>query len=259
VLTPEQRADFERHGFARVPSAFSRDDAGRMEDTLWNSLEQKHGVVRTDRATWKLPLAVGLQSLRGNTVFEPIGGARTVDAIDSLMGAGGWHQPKHWGQFLVSFPEPGEKWSVTHRSWHTDFPYFLHTDRIYGLLVFAFIGEVPAGTGGTIVVSGSPRVVSEYIGAHPKLRKTKMKVTRRALMQSDPWLRELASESGPADRSARFMQNEARIDDNPVRVVELTGEPGDVILGHPWLLHSASPNCGDRPRFMSVQRISASR
>jgi ectoine hydroxylase-related dioxygenase (phytanoyl-CoA dioxygenase family) len=35
-----------------------------------------------------------------------------------------------------------------------------------------------------------------------------------------------------------------------VRVVELTGEPGDVVFMHPHLLHAAAPNRSDSPRFM---------
>ena len=42
-----------------------------------------------------------------------------------------------------------------------------------------------------------------------------------------------------------------------VRVVELCGGPGDVILMHPWLLHAASPNASDRPRFMLAKDIVA--
>ncbi len=30
-----------------------------------------------------------------------------------------------------------------------------------------------------------------------------------------------------------------------------TGEPGDVYLCHPFLVHAAQPNHGDRPRFMA--------
>ena len=41
----------------------------------------------------------------------------------------------------------------------------------------------------------------------------------------------------------------------PVRVVELSGAPGDIVLAHPWMLHCSSPNCGSQPRFMAVQRI----
>jgi hypothetical protein len=36
----------------------------------------------------------------------------------------------------------------------------------------------------------------------------------------------------------------------PLRVVELTGHPGDVVLIHPWTIHTVAPNVGPTPRFM---------
>ena len=40
----------------------------------------------------------------------------------------------------------------------------------------------------------------------------------------------------------------------PVQAVEFTGEPGDVIFMHPWILHTASANCGKRPRIVITER-----
>ena len=55
------------------------------------------------------------------------------------------------------------------------------------------------------------------------------------------------------------MQTETVIADVPVRVAEISGEAGDVVVAHPWLLHCApTPNCGDVPRLMRVQRIRTS-
>ena len=120
---------------------------------------------------------------------------------------------------------------------------------------FTFIGTVPARSGSTLVVAGSHHVIGRFIAAKPHLRKAKMKVTRRGLMQSDPWLGALETDSHRADWVDHLDGRTHTIADQPLAVVELTGEPGDVVVGHPWLLHSATPNCGDQPRFMRVQRI----
>ena len=53
----------------------------------------------------------------------------------------------------------------------------------------------------------------------------------------------------------RFADQAGRVGDIPASVVELSGDPGDVVIGHPWLLHSPWPNYGERPRLMRVQRI----
>lgn len=41
------------------------------------------------------------------------------------------------------------------------------------------------------------------------------------------------------------------VDGVDVRVVELTGEPGDLVVMHPWLLHNISMNVADTPRMMT--------
>jgi hypothetical protein len=57
----------------------------------------------------------------------------------------------------------------------------------------------------------------------------------------------------PDDRIGAFMDRETVVDGVPVRVVELTGEPGDMVFCHPVMVHSAAPNRGARPRFMRIK------
>lgn len=51
------------------------------------------------------------------------------------------------------------------------------------------------------------------------------------------------------------MQEGATVDGVPLRVVEATGEPGDAIFCHPSILHAASYNRAEVPRFMRVGGI----
>jgi hypothetical protein len=51
------------------------------------------------------------------------------------------------------------------------------------------------------------------------------------------------------------MRAETDVDGVPMRVVELTGEPGDMVFCHPAVVHCAAPNCGDRPRFMRIAAL----
>ncbi len=41
----------------------------------------------------------------------------------------------------------------------------------------------------------------------------------------------------------------------PVQAVEFTGDPGDVIFMHPWIIHTASPNRSSRPRIVITERV----
>jgi ectoine hydroxylase-related dioxygenase (phytanoyl-CoA dioxygenase family) len=45
------------------------------------------------------------------------------------------------------------------------------------------------------------------------------------------------------------MSKGTSIDSVEVRVVEMTGEPGDVLLVHPMILHAPALNCSSSPRF----------
>jgi hypothetical protein len=64
----------------------------------------------------------------------------------------------------------------------------------------------------------------------------------------------------PEDRVGAFMDRETIVDGVPLRVVELTGEPGDMVLCHPVMVHlrrsepgrvaalHADQNAGSHPR-----------
>jgi hypothetical protein len=57
----------------------------------------------------------------------------------------------------------------------------------------------------------------------------------------------------PADRIAAFMDRETTVEGVPLRVVELTGEPGDMVLCHPVMVHCVAPNQGTWPRLMRIK------
>jgi ectoine hydroxylase-related dioxygenase (phytanoyl-CoA dioxygenase family) len=57
----------------------------------------------------------------------------------------------------------------------------------------------------------------------------------------------------PADQIAAFMDAGTLVEGIPLRVVELTGEPGDMVFCHPVMVHCAAPNRDARPRFMRIK------
>jgi len=58
----------------------------------------------------------------------------------------------------------------------------------------------------------------------------------------------------PANRIAAFMDRETIVEGVHLRVVELTGEPGDMVFCHPVMVHCGAPNRGARPRFMRIKQ-----
>ena len=114
MLTPEQHATFEERGWVRLPAAFAREDAADMEAAVWAFLERKFGAHRDRPETWNFGLASGLQSLKRRAVFQAIGGAAAVGALDDLLGPGRWI-PTGTGDSSSS-PSPAEAGSGPSRA-----------------------------------------------------------------------------------------------------------------------------------------------
>ncbi len=226
-----------------------------MEDRLWDVLGDRYGARRDAPESWQLGWATGLQDMKTDPVFDPIGGVATIGAIDDLLGVGRWQRPGHWGQMLVSFPPPEGQRVPAKSLWHMDFAYDTPPDQLSGVLVFSFISTVSEESGGTAVISGSHRLVREFVKTQRPEVLAKMKTARKALLRSAPWLVELNSGDEDPDWLARLVGSEHVLAGIPLRIEALGGAPGDVVITHPWLLHSPAPNRGAWPRLMRVQRI----
>lgn len=251
MLTAEQRAEFRELGVVKL-RAFSPAEAGRMQDAVWAELVRVHGIRRDAPASWRTGNAYGLERIKEVPTFVPITGCRA--AVDDLLGTESWDLPKRGGAFLVTFPTAGE-WDVPSAVWHVDFCYALPPEPLSGVKVFTFLSDVPARAGGTLVVTGSQRVSQPFVKGRSleKLRNTRR--TRLELFGSHQWLQDLTSWSSSRDRVMRFIDRSSTIDGIAVRVVELTGEAGEVVLTHPWVMHCRAPNCGKAPRFMRTVDI----
>lgn len=257
MLTAEQRASFAERGWLRLREAFPRAEALEMQDRMWAELHSVHGIVRGQPETWHQPRTT-LRGAKRDPLQRAIASERLLAAIGALLGATPWRVPSNWGIVLITFPDrTAGAWTVPTNGWHYDFDLLENATAPRGLQVFAFLGSVVAHGGGTLVVEGSHRLLAGFAAAlsapdrtcdHPTLR--------RRFLRHDAWLRALTGRGPqPEDRVAYFC-DAARVSGGvPLRVAELTGEPGDAILCHPLLLHVASRNLAQAPRFMRSQRI----
>jgi ectoine hydroxylase-related dioxygenase (phytanoyl-CoA dioxygenase family) len=165
---------------------------------------------------------------------------------------------------MVTFPSPrGTPWRLPHRPWHPDFMFNHPQTPMAGVTLFAFVGDVGAHGGGTLLVAGSHRLVARFVEGLPSGVRSDYRRVRTSFLAHDPWLGELSSPddatdaSDAADRAARFMAADHDITGMPVRVVELTGNAGDVVVTHPWTFHCTAPNTADEPRMMRARTIHA--
>ena len=199
--------------------------------------------------------ATGYQKLVKAGAFEEMGSPELCGAIDALLGPGSERAPKKWGPPLVAFPEapeasPGE-WELPHEGWHFDGP--VGGSEAWGVRVFLLLDRIEACSGATLVASGLPRIARRVAAEEGgTLRSAR---TKRAISAREPWVRALL-EAGEGDaRAERFLRDEPASDGTPLRVVELTGEPGDVVFMDQSSLHAQSPNTGRRPRMVIAQSV----
>lgn len=259
MLSASQYDEFERTGLLRLPGAIP--DVAAMCARIWDYLLEERGISRADPATWPADGRMsGLQGVGRHGELDPIGSSVLRAALDDLLGKGRWLEPRTWGRLLLTFPNRESiEWDVPLGAWHNDFMPFQAEAGLRAVQLFALLNEVRPQGGGTLVLRGSHRLVAKHAdpagdGPHPR-------ELRRDLGSAHPWLRELwrgASDS-VRDRTQRFMAEDTVLDDVPLRVVELSGSPGDVFLMHCDTFHVAAPNCLDQPRIMATNMISRER
>ena len=254
ALTSSDIQRFERDGYVVVRQAFSRADGVAMERRWWSELEDTHNIRPGDRASWR-QFPGDLKAAKRDPIQARILTDRVRGVFDDLLGEGAWSPPRDWGRTIVTFPEPGA-WAVPTRLWHWDNPCEPHFDRPQGLFVVSFIGAVAPRSGGTMILSGSPRLLIQQERRIPANQRRNLDAgTRDRLYRCHPWLMALTGQApSPADRIAAFMNGETIVGGVPLRVVELTGEPGDMVFCHPAMVHCSAPNRGVRPRFMRIKQ-----
>ena len=260
ALSAAQMAAFEERGHVRLRGVFPREVALQLQQRMWAELQADFGIDGQDRDTWHQPQ----RSLRG-AKWDPLQRAIATDslvgAIDALLGPGRWQLPTNWGVVLVTFPDrTRDEWILPTSGWHYDFDLDDNAISPSGILVFTFFSTVESRGGGTLIVEGSHRLLRRFRESlSPDERRSDHQALRRRFLRHEPWLRALAGASSPKDRIGYFMRETQEVSGVPVRVTELTGEPGDAIVCHPLMLHVGAPNRSDTPRFMRSQRICCDR
>jgi hypothetical protein len=254
MLSGSEREEFERLGLLRLPAAIPNAEVAAMRDRFWEFLSVEHGIERDRSDTWTVERPRNLQALKRSGAFNPMASDQVRRALDDLLGAVHWQPPRTWGLPLVTFPTPGTSWNVPSSGWHVDSHGPDH--ELPGVTVFAFLAPVAAGGGGTVVLPQSHRLFNRHIAATGKWRPAEVKAE---LGSKHPWLRDLWGQGSQPGRVARYLEEGAVIDSSHLRVHELTGPPGDVILMHSRTLHAPAPNSTTMPRMMLVEIIDRSR
>jgi len=249
VLNHRQLNEFERTGVLRVSGAIPGDDIEAMTALVWDNLERRYPFRRNRSDTWASQRINGLHALDKSVTFQEIGSAKVCQMLDDVLGSGNWQRPARWGSLLIAFPESTGRWDVPYTSWHLDLPVSGSFEELFVVRLFTCLQPLRHGGGATLVVAGSHLLVEDLIrrNAGQQLRSADV---RETLIRSYPWMRALCSRAETADRIGKFMNVCIAVDGVELCVIEMAGEPGDVFLVHPLILHAPSTNCAGMPRMM---------
>ncbi|MBI2504559.1 MAG: hypothetical protein HYW07_15170 [Candidatus Latescibacteria bacterium] len=234
VLSQVQVQQFLDQGYTAVEGCFTEDFARPLREQACRRL----GCDPDDPATWKQEIAYldhhtrfrvkELSPRAWAAICEVVGGEERIEFSPTLIQpsphftsieSGNWSDA-----FIINFSygagQPWEPPSAITKGWHKDGAFFRHflDSPDQGLLTVILWSEVRPRSGGTFIACDSVRHVARYLLEHPE---------------------------GVSPDSFSPLIGQCR------DFAELTGQPGDLILLHPFVLHTSSPNPSGRPRFIT--------
>jgi len=228
ALTAAQIDQFITDGFVRIDNAFPRELAEKAVDFLW----KQTGCDPDDPSTWTKPV-IRLGGY-GGPIFDAACNTPVLhSAFDQLVSPGRWQARHGLGTFPIRFPHPDDPGDA---GWHIDVTYKLPEDDpsdifstranirsrdrvLLMLFLFSDVGEDDA-----------PTRIS--IGSHQDVARTLAPAGERGMT-----LREICADGFAASV------------DRPRTLA--TGAAGTVYLCHPFLVHAADRNRGQRVKFMA--------
>ncbi len=249
VLTHEQLDEFERRGVVRLSGFYPKADIDVMADRLWADLENRYGMHRDQPESWTVASPAQFQALKHSGAFTALGSPKLFALADVLLGAECWDKPKHWGGPLVTFPTPVP--SLPRPPWHLDIGGVERLSPLPTLRVFTFLEPAPPHGGGTLYIAGSHRLAMDI--ERTRGGPVRSARVRDRLRAEHPWFANVLSTSTADLRG--LINIDAPVGGHVVRLEEMTGAPGDVIIMHPAILHGTGHNALDRPRIMLTEWI----
>ncbi|MXW52847.1 MAG: phytanoyl-CoA dioxygenase family protein [Gammaproteobacteria bacterium] len=236
-LTPEQAHSFLENGFVVVKNAFPQDMADQICGNAWAELHDEFGIVAEDRNSWRRH-PHGYIRTNGRQLHFKLDDEAPNAALAQCDVLGGRERLPHNGSHLMfaggviaNFGVESQKeWeppSPRQGGWHKDgwhFRHFLDSPE-QGLLTVPIYTEVLPQSGGTFLARDSISHVARLLLEYPAGFHADSVQGAGYLI---PYLIEQCND-----------------------FVELTGEPGDLALLHPYMLHRRAVNPTDRPRFIA--------
>ncbi|MCY3885580.1 MAG: hypothetical protein OXG24_11785 [Gammaproteobacteria bacterium] len=229
--------DFVTHGYVVIKNAFPQCIADEICDNAWKELGDEFGIVAGRRDSWRNHpngyIRTNGQQLRfrledvapiaAQVQCDVLGGRDRLPFRGSRLAFGGGIIANFGVEGQEKWKPPGPRQGGWHKDgWH--FRHFLDSPE-QGLLTVPIYTEVLPQCGGTFLARDSIAPVARLLADYSAGFHADSVQGGGYLI---PWLIEQCSD-----------------------FVELTGEPGDLALLHPYMLHRRTVNPTDRPRFIA--------
>ncbi|MBO3749715.1 phytanoyl-CoA dioxygenase family protein [Streptosporangiaceae bacterium NEAU-GS5] len=221
---------FVRDGFVPLRQAVPREVGDQAREIVWRWI----GLDPDDPATWTKPVVWATDHTGEGPFRRILASAALAEAMDELAGPGGWAPRFTLGNMPVRFPHSDPS---NDDGWHIDANSVDPGDGTWGLsrrpstmLLLALLSDVGPDDAPTRIRVGSHHDVPGILDR-------------------------MAADVGVTAMDGRldFFAAGPRLDEGTAHrpVAYATGEPGDLFLCHPFLVHAAQRHQGTRPRFMS--------
>ncbi|OLZ66384.1 phytanoyl-CoA dioxygenase [Streptomyces sp. IMTB 2501] len=214
---------FLADGFVKIEGAFPPRVAADCAQLLW----RETGYDPDDPDTWKEPV-VRVDGMAQGPFAAAANSPALHEAFDLLVGEGRWEPRYSLGTFPLRFPHPEEP---NDAGWHIEGSYLPEGEQWYfanlrsrdrALLMLFLFSDVTEADAPTLIRVGSHLDVPTLLEPYGE--------AGASILELGPLL----------DRASAHRP-----------LAYATGRPGDVYVCHPFLVHTAQPHHGTRPRFMA--------
>ncbi|KAH8114326.1 hypothetical protein DFH11DRAFT_1726837 [Phellopilus nigrolimitatus] len=246
-LSQEDVNFFLKNGYVVIKSAFTQEKVDEWTKSVWVRL----GMDPNNKSTWtKERIHMPVHRRESVQTFAPKAWAAMKDLlgeerIDSASGT--------WGDgFIVNLGTPELEGEDKHvdpadlDNWHVDGDFFVHylDSPEQALLVIPVYAPIVPRGGGTIISPDGIPLIARYLAAHPE----GVLPTGLSFTPSTSTYEKKEDDPGFWSHLKEIRQCKD--------FVEITGDPGDVVLMHPLMLHTASKNHIRNPRIITNPPVS---
>ncbi|MEO2004697.1 MAG: hypothetical protein ABGY41_11420 [Candidatus Poribacteria bacterium] len=221
-LTDEQAQHFLDKGHVVIKGAVSKELAREWRDFAYERL----GYDPHDPATWESE-RIHMPSMNSAAVRDIAPRAHAA-ICDAVGGEDRLADPDfRWADgMIVNFSQGADRdWdppSAEAGGWHKDGDWFKHflDSPEQGLLIIVIWSDIKPQSGGTFVACDSVKPIAKFLVDRPE---------------------------GCLPQDVHFGEHIGKCSD----FAEITGEIGDVVIIHPFMLHASSQNPSGVPRFIT--------